>query len=161
MKKLFIPLISLLVAFPAVSAALELEPLRAKDVPELLKPPAQGVRVIELWSLYCVYCEANLRELASLSSADTEVHAVTVNIDDIGQRNDIAKRLKSANAESVPARAYAEASPQRMNYLIDPHWGGETPRTLIIRADGSRQAVSGILTGARFKALMKGDRQAD
>jgi len=159
MKKLFIPLISLLMAFPAVSAPLE--PLSAKDVPELLKPPAKGVRIVELWSLYCVYCEANLRELASLSGADADVHAVTINIDDIGQRNDIVRRLKSAGAESVPARAYAEASPQRMNFLIDPHWGGETPRTLIIRADGSRKAVSGTLTGAQLKALLKGDGRAD
>lgn len=159
MKKLFIPLISLLMAFPAVSAPLE--PLRTTDVPALLKPPPRGVRVVELWSLYCVYCEANLRELATLSGADGDIQAVTVNIDNIDQRDEIVKRLKSAQAESVPARAYTEASSQRMNYLIDPRWGGETPRTLIIRSDGSQQAVSGTLTSAKLKALIKGEGRAD
>ncbi|SHG79837.1 TlpA family protein disulfide reductase [Pollutimonas bauzanensis] len=152
MMKLFLLLISLLMAFPA--AAAPLEPLAAGDVPALLKPPAHGVRVIALWALYCAYCEANLRELAALSASDPDVQAVTVSTDDIEQRDAIIKRLSSARAESIPARAYADESPQRLNYLIDPRWGGETPRTLVIRADGSRAAISGTLTAARLKALV-------
>jgi iron complex outermembrane receptor protein len=30
--------------------------------------------------------------------------------------------------------------------LIDPDWGGETPRTKAIRADGSGTVISGELT---------------
>jgi iron complex outermembrane receptor protein len=156
MKPLIL-LISLLFAFPAASAPLE--PLAARDVPALLKPPARGVRVIELWALYCVYCETNLRELAALSASRADIEAVTISTDNIGQGDAIVKRLRSAQAESVPARAYADTSPQRLNYLIDPHWGGETPYTLAIFADGSTRSTSGTLTAAQLEALVKPGRR--
>ena len=55
--------------------------------------------------------------------------------------------------DAYPARLYAEATPQRLNYLIDPEWGGETPRTLVIRADGTRVAISGELTPMQLKRI--------
>jgi hypothetical protein len=54
---------------------------------------------------------------------------------------------------TYPARAYAEASPERLNFLLDPNWGGETPRVLVIRADGSRQGISGELTAPQLQKL--------
>jgi iron complex outermembrane receptor protein len=56
--------------------------------------------------------------------------------------------------DGLPNRAYAEASPERINFLLDPHWGGETPRVLVIRADGSRLGISGALTPAQLKKLL-------
>jgi hypothetical protein len=53
-----------------------------------------------------------------------------------------------------PARACAEASPERINFLLDPNWGGETPRVLVIRADGSRIDISGELTLAQLHKLL-------
>ncbi len=37
--------------------------------------------------------------------------------------------------------------------MIDPDWGGETPRTLVIRADGSRIAISGELTAQQLRGI--------
>ena len=55
--------------------------------------------------------------------------------------------------DGYPARAYAEASPERLDFLIDSNWGGETPRTEIIRADGSRLGISGELTAPQLQKL--------
>jgi iron complex outermembrane receptor protein len=55
--------------------------------------------------------------------------------------------------DAYPARAYAAATPERINYLIDPGWGGETPRTLVIHADGTRAGISGALTPAQLRKL--------
>jgi len=71
---------------------------------------------------------------------------VTVATDSIAQRARIAGRLEAAGMQGYPARAYTESSPARINFLIDPTWGGELPRTIVIRADGSRTAISGELT---------------
>ncbi len=152
--KTLIPLLSLLISLPAAAAALE--PLTAEDIPALLEPPARGVRIIELWALYCTYCETNLRAVAELSAADADVQAVTVNTDRNASDAAILGRLRSARAAGVPARAYAGASVQRLNYLIDPHWGGEMPHTVVVRADGTRHAASGTLTAERLKALAGG-----
>jgi len=148
----------LLLAFalwlPTLACAGTLQPLAAADVPALLQPPAHGMRILALWSLDCAYCEPNLETLAALQRADPrEIELVTVTTDSIQLRTAIEARLRSMKMDVYPARAYAEASPERINFLLDPNWGGETPRVLVIRADGSRRGISGALTPAQLHKL--------
>jgi hypothetical protein len=151
MKRL---LLALLLWLPALACAGSLQPLVAADVPALLQPPAHGMRILALWSLDCAYCEPNLEALAALQRADPrEIELVTVTTDSIQLRTAIEARLRSMKMDVYPARAYAEASPERLNFLLDPNWGGETPRVLVIRADGSRRGVSGALTPAQLHKL--------
>ncbi|WP_449429308.1 hypothetical protein [Rhodanobacter umsongensis] len=152
MKRLLLALIGLL---PALALAGSLQALTAADVPTLLQPPTHGERIIALWSLDCAYCEPNLEALAALQRAhphDIELQVVTT--DSIEQRDAIEARLRDMKLAGYPARAYAEASPDRINFLLDPGWGGETPRVLVIRADGSRLGVSGALTPAQLQKLL-------
>ena len=149
----------LLLAFalwlPALACAGSLQPLAAADVPALLQPPAHGARIIALWSLDCTYCEPNLEALARVQRADPgNIELVTVTTDSVELRPAIEARLRSMRMDGYPARAYAEASPERTNFLLDPHWGGETPRVLVIRADGSRRGISGALTPAQLHKLL-------
>lgn len=149
----------LLLAFalwlPALACAGPLQPLAATDVPALLQPPAHGARILALWSLDCAYCEPNLAALAALQRAHPhDIELVTVTTDSIALRTAIAARLHGMQMDVYPARAYAEASPERINFLLDPNWGGETPRVLVIRADGSRHGVSGALTPAQLQKLL-------
>jgi len=144
----------LALALPACVHAASLTALSAADVPALLKPPARGERIIALWALDCAYCEANLRALAGLQHAHPgEIELVPVATDDIAQRDALEQRLQQAGVAGYPARAYAEATPDRLDYLIDPRWGGETPRTLVIRADGTRLGISGALSAAGLRKL--------
>jgi len=125
------------------------------DVKALVAPPARGVRIIALWALDCAYCEENLSALATWQRQHADVDLIFVATDSIGQRDALGARLKAAGLDSVPARAYADATPDRINYLIDPQWGGETPRTLVIRADGTRRAFSGALSAERIGGLVR------
>jgi hypothetical protein len=127
--------------------------IAATDVKDLVAAPAKGVRIVALWALDCAYCEENLSALATWQRQHANVDLVFVATDSIGQRDVVAARLKAAGLDSVPARAYADATPDRINYLIDPNWGGETPRTLVIRADGTRKAFSGALSAERIASL--------
>ena len=133
----------------------QVQPLAPADVTQLLVPPIHGVKIIELWALDCAYCETNLRAVATLASSRSDVQAVAVATDDIVHAEALATRLRTAGAADIPARAYAGASRQRMDYLIDPGWGGETPRTLVIHADGSHHAASGELTRERLRKLLR------
>ncbi|HKR76524.1 MAG TPA: hypothetical protein VJR95_07635 [Rhodanobacter sp.] len=140
---------------PACAHAGTLASLSAAEVPTLLKPPAHGMRILAVWALDCAYCEANMQALAKLQRAHPrEVELVTVATDSIAHDAEIAARLKTMQMDGYPARAYAEASPERLDYLLDPDWGGETPRTEVIRADGSRQGISGELTAAQLQKLL-------
>ena len=146
--------LAILLLAPALATAGPLKPLAAADVPALLAPPAHGERLIALWALDCAYCEPNLQALARLQQAHPQaIELITVATDDMAHRDAIEKRLQAAGVSAWPARAYADASPERLNYLIDPDWGGETPRVLVIRADGSRQGFSGELTPKQLQAL--------
>ncbi|EIL92611.1 hypothetical protein UU9_01669 [Rhodanobacter fulvus Jip2] len=145
----------LLLVMPTLVSAASLQPLAATDVPALLQPPAHGERIIALWSLDCAYCESNLEALAALQRAHPKsIELITVTTDDItAQRPAIEARLHKMKMATYPARAYAEATPQRINFLLDSNWGGETPRVLVIRADGSRTGVSGALTPAQLHKI--------
>lgn len=147
-------LAALLLSLSAIAHAGSLQPLRASDIPALLAPPAHGERLIALWALDCAYCEPDLQALARLQKAHpATIELVTVATDDVSQRQAIEGRLHAAGMDAWRAYAYADASPERMNYLIDSQWGGETPRVLVIRADGTRQGYSGELTAKQLHAI--------
>lgn len=147
-------LLALALMLPLLACAAPPTALSAADVPALVKPPAHGERIIALWALDCAYCESNMQALAKLQQAHPQqVELILVATDEIAQRATIGQRLAAAGLSAYPAYAYADATPERINYLIDPDWGGETPRTLVIHADGSRQGSSGALTPTQLQKL--------
>jgi thiol-disulfide isomerase/thioredoxin len=146
--------LALLLLLPGIATGASLQPLGASDIPALLAPPAHGERVIALWALDCAYCEPTLQALARLQKAYPQaIELITVATDDISQSAAIERRLHAAGMTAWPARAYTDATPERLNYLIDPDWGGETPRVLVIHADGSRQGYSGELTMKQLRTI--------
>jgi hypothetical protein len=149
--KRFVLLLSFFLALPAFAGSLQ--PLDAAGVPALVKPPAHGVRVVALWALDCAYCEENLSALAKLAGSGKSIEFIAVATDPVSQSDAIRARLHTAALDKVDARAYTDVTPDRINYLIDPEWGGETPRTLVIRADGSRKAYSGALDAKRLAEI--------
>lgn len=147
-------LLALVLLLPTCAMAASLQPLGGDDVAALLKPPAHGERIIALWALDCAYCEPNLEALAALQRQHPDkIELVIVTTDSIEQAAAIESRLRSMKMDVYPNRAYAEASPERINFLLDPHWGGETPRVMVIRADGSQLAISGALTQTQLRKL--------
>ena len=151
MKRLLLALVLLL---PSIAMAGSLQPLTATEVPALLQPPAHGERIIALWALDCAYCEPNLEALAAVQRAHPhEIELLTVTTDSAEQYEAIETRLRSMQMTGYPAYAYAEATPEQINFLLDPSWGGETPRVLVIRADGSRLGISGALMPAQLQKL--------
>jgi len=146
----------LLLTLMAVAPAFAAPPLpiAATDVAALVAAPAKGSKVLALWSLDCAYCEENLAALRAYQRDHHDVELVYVATDPMTQGEALEARLKRAKLEDVPSRAYTETTPDRLNFMIDPSWGGETPRTLVIHADGTRKALSGALTPARIKQLL-------
>jgi hypothetical protein len=140
------------VVLPAVAGAAV--PLDAGGVKALVAAPATGSKVLALWSLDCAYCEQNLAALRAYQRQHADVQLIFVATDPMTQRDALDARLAAAHLDDVPSRAYTDATPDRLNFLIDPSWGGETPRTLVIRADGTRKAVSGALTPDRLSKLL-------
>lgn len=153
MKRVLFALI-LSLALPALASAAPVTPLTAGDAATLIQPPAHGERIIALWSLDCAYCEANLSALAKLQKAHPQaVELVLVATDGPARHDAVVKRLERMHMTGYRNHLYAEAAPERLNYLLDSHWGGELPRTLVIRSDGTRTGVSGELTPTQLQRV--------
>lgn len=151
-RRIFILL--LCCTLPALAGAAPLALLTAAEIPALVKPPMHGERIIALWALDCAYCEPNLAALAKLQRAHPrDVQLELVATDGPAMRDAVTARIAQMHMAAYPARLYAEMTPQRLDYLIDPDWGGETPRTLVIRADGTRVAISGELTPVQLQRV--------
>jgi iron complex outermembrane receptor protein len=154
MTRRMLVLLLLCCTLPVFARAAPLESLSAAGVPALVKPPARGERIIALWALDCAYCEPNLAALVKLQRTHPrDVQLVLVATDGPAMRGAVAARLDHMHMTDYPARLYAEPNPERINYLIDPDWGGETPRTLVIRADGTRVGISGELTPTQLRRI--------
>jgi hypothetical protein len=150
----WLALATLAAAVPAFAAAPV--PLSSADVKALVAAPAAGSKVLALWSLDCAYCEENLAALRAYQRQHrADVDLVFVATDPMVQGPALDARLAKAKLGDVASRAYTDATPDRLNFLIDPTWGGETPRTLVIHADGSRKAYSGALTPERIETLVR------
>ncbi|MEO7051481.1 MAG: hypothetical protein ABI128_07435 [Rhodanobacter sp.] len=152
MKRL---LLALAMLFPMLAIGRPLQPLAASDIVSLLQPPAHGERIIALWALDCAYCEPNLEALATLQRAHPrDVDLVIATTDSIERRAAIEARVQHMKMDGYSNFAYTEASPERLNFLLDPNWGGETPRVLVIRADGSQLGLSGELTQKQLRKIL-------
>ena len=144
-----LPALVLLAALTVRVEALELlEPAGAAALTHASAP-----RVIALWSLDCTYCDGNLRRLAALAR-ERSFELVTVATDAPERRAEVEARLAALELHDGTAWIYGESSPERLNYRIDPDWGGELPRTIVVGA-GEALQISGALTPAQIDNLRR------
>jgi hypothetical protein len=132
--------------------------LGAAPATEAVKPFTQtSLRSIEqqhagsnywvvLWDLECVYCMKSMTNIAALQREHPGLKVVTIATDPIEDAaSDIRQRLTKIGIRSE-AYAFSGAPEEALRYAIDPTWLGEKPRAYRYSADGSRTAISGVLT---------------
>lgn len=141
--------------------ALRFQPLHARDVPALLHAPRPRPLVVEIWSLDCSYCRENIARIAQWRrSTKRHVDLMMVAMDGPEQADMLNRALAPLGRDGqvditrVPQYANAEAMPERMRAALDPGWQGETPRTIVLPADGTRHASSGLLTPEALDAAL-------
>ncbi len=145
--------------------ALRFQPLGAGDVKTLLRTPRPYPLIVEIGALDCSYCRENIARIAQWRRVGRQrVDVVMVAMDGPEQAamlNRVNRALASLMHDAriglahVPQYANAEAMPERLRAALDPGWQGELPRTLILRADGRRHALSGLLTPQTLDAVLR------
>ena len=65
-----------------------------------------------------------------------DIELVSVSTDSIERCEAIETRLQRMKMDGYSNRTYAEATPERLNFLLDSNRGGETPHVLLIRPAG-------------------------
>lgn len=104
---------------------------------------------VVLWDLECVYCMKSLSNLAALQKQRPDLKIVTISTDPISARSDIRARLTHLGVQSE-AYAFSAMPEEALRFAIDPKWMGEKPRAYRYSADGSRTAISGVLTAKQL-----------
>ena len=71
----------------------------------------------------------------------------------------IAGTLKRAGLDAVESWGFAGFA-SRLRFEIDPRWHGELPRTLLIAADGSTKALTGVAELDEVRAWLDAQPEA-
>jgi hypothetical protein len=100
---------------------------------------------VVMWDLECVYCMKSLGNIAAMQKQQSTLKVVTISTDPISAASDIRQRLAELGVRSE-AYAFSAAPEEALRYAIDPAWMGEKPRAYRYKTDGSRTAISGVLT---------------
>lgn len=100
---------------------------------------------VVLWDLECMYCMKSLDNVAAAQRQQPNLRVVTIATDAIGAAAALRERLVEIGVQSE-AYAFTGASQEALRYAVDPAWMGEKPRAYRYAANGSRQAISGVLS---------------
>lgn len=110
--------------------------------------------VVHVWGLTCAPCLIELPDWGRLAAAQPGSQLVFIQFDPM-PRARVAATMRRAGIDR--ARNYSVAAPpdERLHFEVDPDWGGQLPRTLLIAADGSTaDAVSGSIDLGRVSAWL-------
>ena len=141
-------------AAPA-SAAAELLPLEMNGWPALRRTLAGRRAIVHLWGLSCAPCIDELSRWAAFIARQPQARVVMIEVEPADPARILATLRRAGIALGVSAgHHYAvQGFPdERWRYSIDPSWGGELPRTLLLEAAGAMRAFSGTTD---FAALQR------
>lgn len=138
-RRLALVLLMLALAAPALAA--ELRPFGRGSWDSLRAAHAGRPLIVHLWSLSCAPCLVELPQWSRVRGADV----VLVATDPIEQAPRLNATLRKAGLAEGENWAFADPYSERLRFEIDRRWRGELPRTLLIAADGTTEAVAGII----------------
>lgn len=98
--------------------------------------------IVHLWSLTCAPC---LVELPNWRTMAGGADLVLVSTDPVEQAPRLSATLARAGLGEVESWAFADPFTDRLRFEIDRRWRGELPRTVLIAADGSVEAITGVV----------------
>lgn len=110
--------------------------------------------VLNLWSIDCPPCRAELALLAKLVREHPTFDLVLIAADDPADAGAAQALLAERGLSGVESWIFGEADPQRLRYEIDPAWYGELPRSYFYGPKHERIAVSGVLKEKQLSAWL-------
>lgn len=101
--------------------------------------------VLALWSLSCSHCARELAEFSALKKKYPHFNLVLIATDAPDDAAAIDATLDGLGLAGVDSWVYADHFTERLRHAIDPHWGGELPRTYLYDATHRARAITGRL----------------
>ncbi len=128
------------------------QPFRSGSLTAITAPRTGRAFLLNLWSLNCPPCRAELALLAKLAREHPKFDLVLIAADDPADAGEVQAVLADQGLGAVESWIFDEADAQRLRYEIDSGWYGELPRSYFYDASHERIAVSGVLKEDQLSA---------
>lgn len=138
-----------------LGAADQLRPFRTGSLSEIVATQEGKPFLLNVWSLTCSACRAEMSMLAKLRQEYPNFNLVLVATDDIARSAEAQAFLLERGLAQVESWIFAEPNPQRLRYEIDSGWYGELPRSYFYDAKHERLGVSGALKSEQIQAWLQ------
>lgn len=115
--------------------------------------------VVHFWGLTCSPCLIELPQWGKLQAERRDLRLVLLAADPLPQEPArISATLAKAGLGGSESWSFNDRFYERLRYEIDPAWGGELPRTVLIAADGTTTVLPGVADLAQVRTWL--DAQA-
>jgi len=139
----------------SLSAADRPRPFKTGSLSEIVATQEGKPFLLNVWSLTCSACRAEMNMLAKLRKEYPDFNLVLVATDDIARSAEVQAFLLERGLAQVDSWIFAEPNPQRLRYEIDSGWYGELPRSYFYDARHERLGVSGALKSEQIQAWLQ------
>ena len=147
--KTFLALALALMSFSAWGA--DPQPFVRGSWQEIRKEHSGRPMIVHFWGLTCGPCLVELPQWGEFIRDRPAAEIVMVAADSVIEGAPaIASTLAKAGCSDVESWMFTDPFSERLNYEVDPQWGGELPYTLLVGRDGS---TTGILGKADFSQM--------
>ncbi|MDE2402614.1 MAG: hypothetical protein KGL90_13210 [Burkholderiales bacterium] len=106
--------------------------------------------IVHLWGLSCAPCVRELPRWATFVQQNPSAQMLFIQFEPASVQQ-VRAALRRVHLEGARHMMVGRFPDERLQFEVDPDWGGELPRTLLIAADGKRQAFSGTADFAKLK----------
>jgi thiol-disulfide isomerase/thioredoxin len=101
--------------------------------------------VIHFWGLTCAPCLVELPQWGRLRAERPDLRLVLIAADPLPQDPErLAAILSRAGLAGTESWSFTDRFYERLRYEIDPAWGGELPRTMMIDRAGRTTVLPGV-----------------
>jgi peroxiredoxin len=120
-----------------IAEPVQLQTIDKPSLRELAQNKSENYRLINLWSITCAPCIAELPELVTVNRMYRGRHfeLFTITIDAPEQREQALKILQQHHV-SCTNYIFATDERDRLAEALDPHWSGPVPYTILIAPGG-------------------------
>ncbi|MBV1915090.1 MAG: redoxin domain-containing protein [Pseudomonadales bacterium] len=143
--------LTLLVVCSTSFAENTLKPFYSGSLAQIEKARKGQAFVVVLWSIDCPPCLKELALLQQLKDQFSEVGLVLIAADNAEYTDSAQALLTEFKLEKMDNWIFADSTPERLRYSIDPAWYGELPRAYFYDKSHQRFSHSGSLKKAQLQ----------
>lgn len=144
-----------LMALPSHAEPINLKPFLPGSYQQLLDSNANKPFMLVIWSITCSSCLKDMALLNKMHKANPKINMIMLATDDASATTEIQQILAKNELTGLENWVFADESPQKLRYEIDPKWYGELPRTYFLNKKHEREGISGVLSQEDYETLFK------